>query len=67
MDLNQEMMYNDEHGFVSNSHPINELLSAKEKIIILAQFEAILQSVRYDHDNVAQGFHNLINVINSPN
>ncbi len=67
MNLNQVILYNEENGFVSNVHPINKVLSIRQKIEVLAQFEMIQQSVRHDHDNVIEGFSNLINMINSPN
>ncbi|MEM6734674.1 MAG: hypothetical protein AAF620_01270 [Bacteroidota bacterium] len=67
MNSNEELFYEDNEGGGSNVHPINSILSEREKIEVLCEFETLLQVMRNNKENVGKGFHMLINIMNSPN
>lgn len=67
MNYDKEMFYNDPGGMGTNLHPINQLLTVEDKVRALCEFESIMQSVRYNHDNVEDGFRKIISLFNSPN
>ncbi|MEM8568930.1 MAG: hypothetical protein AAGF85_20900 [Bacteroidota bacterium] len=67
MNKDQEMLYADQRGFATNIHPINALLSEEDKVDILCELETVLQLVHNNHENAANRFHRMINLVNSPN
>ena len=62
-----EVTYANRQGFLSNMHPLNELISAKDKIDFLTHFAEIMEGARTEKQHVSKVFHRMINLLNSSN
>ena len=62
-----EVTYANKQGFLSNVHPLNELISNKDKIDFFTHFAEIMEGIRTGEEHVSKGFHRFTNLLNSSN